>query len=60
MGKTAFTRLLVWKLIVLGLSAIAAVTPAVAAPSFVRLVKDESGHRLHRYGQAILHQGGRR
>lgn len=43
-------------LVFLGLSAIAA-TPAAAAPSFVRVVKNESGYRLERYGKPYVIKG---
>ncbi len=57
MRERRFGRSTVWTVIALGLSAVGAVAPAIAAPSFVRLVKDDSGYRLNRYGKPYFIKG---
>ncbi len=57
MRERRFGRSTVWTVFVLALSIIAAVAPAIAAPAFVRLVKDDSGYRLSRYGKPYFIKG---
>ena len=57
MRERRFGRSTVWTVIALGLSAVGAVAPAIAAPAFVRLVKDDSGYRLNRYGKPYFIKG---
>jgi hypothetical protein len=56
MREVGLGSLALRNLVFLGLSAIAT-TPAVAAPSFVRVVKNESGYRLERYGRPYVIKG---